>query len=737
MPSDLAALKHENSRRLRAELARGETVLTALPEIVTLNSTDICNLRCVMCPRNLAQGTYRLDDRVVRHVCAELFPTALKANLTTAGGEPLGPGFDVILENARRHGVLIDVVTNGVRMNRETFREMRPLLDHLNVSVDCSIPAIYERLRLGASFERLVGNLRAMAEVREDGADDLLFSMSAVVMASNLPHLAALVRFAAEHGAGGVVLQRLRHEIKPTWDEEPATHFRPAEIERFLGQAAEAAREHGVNLYQRELGRSNLFHRPQRPKTPDTIDDAGVCYFLAQSFSVMYTGEVYPCCKPTDYMLGDVRRQSPIEIWNGAPLVRLRAAHFARRGTLFCSGCEYAPHLPARGDARWVEIARRARRVRAHVWNGIVRRLSARRGSSAFAPAVPRHERLSAVNGAHVLPALTAEALPGRREASALDPRDGALWFVHSGVLHRATPPEAEPTAIAELPCAGGTEVSGLCMLADGALLVSFERSGTVLRVDADEVAARSVLVLSDPRSCVRTQAMAAKPDGTVWLGEYGVHPGARCAAVYRSDDGGRSFARAAHVSHARHVHALACAPGGGILFTTGDLADEQRAYALRAGAAPRALLGPWAGFTAIAFSGGYVHLGTDLAAGNGFVRARLGSAGGLGALRRSVRELRPLEGSLDLQVRQIEHLGGGRLVALGGLDENLRAEHAERRPALFLSADHGASWACVHRFRDDWADAPERLVVLSPGRVLTDHTDHPQILLLPRDGAR
>ena len=731
MPSPLATLKHENSLRLRAEIARGEVVLTGLPEIVTLNSTDICNLRCVMCPRNRAQGTYRLDDAVVRHVSAELFPTALKANLTTAGGEPLGTGFDVILEHARRYEVMIDVVTNGMLLSRETFLEMRPALDHLNISVDCSVPEVYERLRLGGSFERLVGNLRAMAEVRADGEDDILLSMSAVVMASNLPHLPELVHFAAEHGAGGLVLQRLRHEVMPTPAEEPTTHHAPEEIERLLARTAEAAEHCGINLYQAELGLPNLFHRAQRPKVPDTIDGAGVCYFLSQSFSVMYTGEVYPCCKPTDYKLGDVREQSPVEIWNGEPLRRLRRAHYSRRGTLFCSGCEYAPHLPARGDARLVGLARSARRVRAHVWNKAVRGLAARRGDEpVFAPSVPDHRRLPPVNGvrndnAHAL------VLAGRREASAVDPRDGALYYIHAGMLYRAPRPEADGVAIRALPCPATGEALGFLALSDGALLVSFDSSGVVLRVEPETAEARVVLKLSDPRSSVRTAAMKVAEDGTVLLGEYGVFPGARCANVYRSHDGGQTFVRAVHVERARHIHALAHTPSGEVLFTTGDLADERRTYLIHRGGEVRSILGPWAGFTGVVFSGGFVHFGTDLPSGNGIVRARLDS------LKRDGAELRPLEGEFDLQVRQLEHLGEGRLVALGGIDENLTAERAERTPALFLSEDHGASWSVAHRFRGDWNDAPERLVVLSSEHVLTDHTDRPQVLHLPPNGAR
>ncbi len=722
----LENLKAENSRLLRDEIRRGATVHRALPEIVTLNSTDICNLKCVMCPRNLAQGTFRLEDRVVEYVADELFPTALKTNLTTAGGEPLGPGFDVILERALRYGVRIDVVTNGMLLDGEIFARMLPALDHLNVSVDCSVPAVYERLRVGGSFDRLLANLEEIHAVRARERDDVLFSMSAVVMKSNLPYLPELIRFAAEHRAGGVVLQRLRHEVKPTWEEDVPSHYAPEEIEGHLARTEAAAREAGINLYQAELGRPNLFHREQRPKVPETLDGAGVCYFLSQSFSVMYTGEVYPCCKPTDYKLGDVRFESPIDIWNGEPLQKLRAAHFSRRGTLFCSGCEYAPHLPARGEPRVNEVLRRGRRAYAHVANNVVRRASERLRPKVFETAPPAHVRLDPVPPANGLPPLEARALGVRHEAGAVHPRDGSFWFVKESSLWRCADALEPPEWKLALENPGGGEAACLAALDSGAFLVSFEGSGELLRVEGDE--ATSALELSDARSRVRRNAVTQAPDSAIWAGEYGVFPGARCAWLYRSVDDGRTFEAVEHFPDVRHVHAVACSPSSGSLFvTTGDLPTKQRTYVRSTGArSSRLALESWAGFTAIAFSGGFVHFGTDLSDENGFCRAREGLDGRL--------EFRPLHGELDLQVRQIERLADGRLFALGSLDENLTELRAVRRAALFLSDDDGAAWTVAHRFAADWSDAPERFVVLpgTPTRLATEGTRRPSAIRLP-----
>ncbi|TAJ21205.1 MAG: radical SAM protein [Planctomycetota bacterium] len=715
-----AARKAENSRRLRAELAARAIHLRALPEIVTLNSTDICNLRCVMCPRHLAQGKHRLDERVIAYVCDELFPTALKANLTTAGGEPLGVGFDWILERALRYEVRMDVVTNGQLLDRATYVRMRGALDHLNVSVDCADPATYERIRVGGSFDRLAANLHELRALREREPDDVLFSMSAIVMADNLPHLAGLVRFAAASGAGGLVLQRLRHEIKPTPEQEPTTRWSAAEIERHLCAAEDAARACGVNLYEFELGRPNVLVRAHRAKIPATLDGIGNCYFLTQSFSVMYTGEVYPCCKPTDYKLGDVHYESPLEIWNGARWKELRRAHWERRGTLFCSGCEYAPHLPARRNGAPTELVRSARRAVAHVRNAATRRTLERTREPIYAPLIARHHDLGEV------PIRLADTPPqiarheSAREASALDRASGRLWSMCKGVLSCSSIEalRLERHWPLEIP-SGRAELLAVCE--SGALLLSCQGSGTVLRIDVSgqQPSVVQVLQLSDERSWIAPASGASDGAGSLLLGEYGVHPGARCAWLHSSRDGGRTFARVPRIAAARHVHSVCWdAARQRYMATTGDVPGESRLYALaRDSSRPRELVPAWAGFTALLPTAADVLCGSDLPAGNGFARLRFGISNAL--------EWRAFPRDWDLQVRQLERAECGEWVALLRMDEDLDPERC--RPAVLLrSSDQGLTWSEWSRFdpRDDVL--PERFVTL-PGprlRIVTDATE-------------
>lgn len=364
MSPELAERKRENSRLLREDLARAREELRGLPEVIALHTTEKCNLRCVMCARSLEQGTRQLPRESLARVCDELFPTALKAALSAAAGEPLLADFDLVLEKALAWGVRLDLVTNGTELTLDRYRSAREAFDHVNVSVDAWERDVYERIRVGARFERVEAQLEEIAEERRRRPDDVLLSLSAVVMRSTLPHLASVVRFAGRLGLDGVILQRLHHPGPFTADEDPLVELEPAAVVETLEALRPLARERGVNLFFSDLGLATELVREVREKVPPELVGAGLCSYLAHQLSVQPTGEVFACCYPTDHVLGDLRVQEPLEIWNGEPARALRRAHYSRRGTVFCSGCAHAPHLPARRPAKLVAWRRRRRLAR-------------------------------------------------------------------------------------------------------------------------------------------------------------------------------------------------------------------------------------------------------------------------------------------------------------------------------------------------------------------------------------
>ncbi|MFH2001714.1 MAG: radical SAM protein [Planctomycetota bacterium] len=359
-------LKQENSRLLREELSRDAFAFQALPEIVTLNHTNACNLTCEICPRSRGGPAETITESALKRVTRSLFPTALKAVLTMAG-EPLLSDFDFLLSEALHFGVRLDLFTNGLLLTPERYRSVRDPLDHLNLSLDSHIPEVYEKLRRGGSFEQIYANLSGLRELRRREPDDVLYSISAVVLRSNIESLADFVRFAAWAGADGVLLQRLRHDLMNLEEHDPESAYSRQEMNAFLEEAGKAAQETGINLLRSDIGMPDVMVKPLRLRVPEPVENDHLCSFLAQNFIVLFNGDVYPCCIPTDHYLGNVHEQDPLKIWNSPAFIKLRKDHVIRKGTVFCSGCSQAPYLSARRPAWFNEGLKKTRRLVCHL----------------------------------------------------------------------------------------------------------------------------------------------------------------------------------------------------------------------------------------------------------------------------------------------------------------------------------------------------------------------------------
>jgi radical SAM protein with 4Fe4S-binding SPASM domain len=352
--TELAELKARNGKLLREDVAAGRTHLRGLPEIVAFHTTERCNLRCTMCERSISQGELQLSRDRLAVICDDLFPTARKVALSGAKGEPLLADFDLVAQKALEQDVRIDVVTNGTELDADLYASVAPVLDHVNVSVDAAEPAIYERIRRGARWERLVANLRGIAAHRRRHRDDVLISLSAVVMRSTLPHLEKLIHLAAEMDLTGVILQPLSHAGKPNPDEDPLPELGHDGVRARLEALRPVARAAAVHLFFANFALPPEIVGPLRAKVPEELAHPTACMYVLQHFGVQPDGRVYPCYVPTDHVLGDTNVEAPRSIWNGAAFQRLRAAHYEKRGTAFCSGCVHAPGLPP-WRPRWLQ----------------------------------------------------------------------------------------------------------------------------------------------------------------------------------------------------------------------------------------------------------------------------------------------------------------------------------------------------------------------------------------------
>jgi MoaA/NifB/PqqE/SkfB family radical SAM enzyme len=357
---DWLAVKEENSGRLREDWRAGRDVFTGMPEIVALNHSNACNLRCVTCWHHVGVPVHGLRLADVERIAHQVFPTARKVVLTSSG-EPLLNHFDEIAALAAQYRTKIDMFTSCVTMTEERFRRTRELFDILHVSVDCPDKAGHERVRVRSDFDRVVANLEMMKRVLEAEGKPFGYHCQAALLKSTARFLPELVRFAHRFLFDVVHVQRVFRTHSGLEAEDVLTQLPRAELDAIVREASAEARACNVSLVLHELGYPNVWSEPlPKPEDPRLMNygEHGVCWFVGQSIGIGNLGEVHPCCYPTGITLGSALEQPLGEIWNGEPMRALRRQFHARRLNDVCAACFLVRQDPLSADS--LDVHRRS-----------------------------------------------------------------------------------------------------------------------------------------------------------------------------------------------------------------------------------------------------------------------------------------------------------------------------------------------------------------------------------------
>ncbi|HEX8109597.1 MAG TPA: glycosyltransferase [Kofleriaceae bacterium] len=329
---------------------------------------DTCNLHCVMCeehsPHSPLQLRRRAEGRprrvmpfaMIERVVAEAVPHGLREIIPSTMGEPLlYEHFEDILELCHRHGIKLNLTTNGTfpRLGAEEWaRRIVPVTSDVKISWNGATKATHEAIMLGSSWDKVVDNVRAFVAVRDAhasaGGDRCRVTFQLTFLESNVAELADMVRLAVALGVDRVK----GHHLWAHFDQiQGESMRRSAESIGRWNAAVLAAREAAAERplpSGEQILLENLFLLDAA--ATEDLAPGGPCPFLGQEAWVSAAGRFDPCCAPdaqrrTLGELGSVTDRSFMEIWNGAPYRELTSSYRNRR---LCLGCNM--RRPAGGE---------------------------------------------------------------------------------------------------------------------------------------------------------------------------------------------------------------------------------------------------------------------------------------------------------------------------------------------------------------------------------------------------
>jgi sulfatase maturation enzyme AslB (radical SAM superfamily) len=288
----------------RVLLATGRDRAPRMPDIVQIESTNLCNAKCVFCPRDemeRRQGVMSVDlFKKVVDECAELGITHVRVHNY---GEPfLDKKLVEKVRYAKERGIAeVGMISNGSLITETIARQMIEAgLDAINISVDAGGKETFERTRVHLKYDTVIGNIRTLARLRKE-------------FGKARPRL---------------ILSFVRQDNS-------------AEEQAFIDEWKQIADKIHITELHNWAGTLNTRSNVQYP-----------CYRMWLTFTVLWDGRVSLCCADFDgrQILGDLRTQTIAEVWNSPPYRAARRLHLESGGPEICQSCD----LPKKDSPLWV-----------------------------------------------------------------------------------------------------------------------------------------------------------------------------------------------------------------------------------------------------------------------------------------------------------------------------------------------------------------------------------------------
>lgn len=290
------------------------------PIHLDIESTRICNLRCKMCPRTVkmeaGEKLYEgnMDFGLFKKIIDEGSEKGLYSIKLSYLGEPL-ISRDIIrmIEYAKKGGITdIAMNTNGTLLTEKMSHDLIEAgATGIFVSFDSPEKKHFEDIRVGASFDRVVSNIKNLIRIRDE-------------MKSFFP----VVRI------NTTIMKENEHEI-------------PKLVEMWKPYTDVIGASVYINPQQKDSREAD--RRTEEQKKDDAIrierSKKFVCSVLYQRLFIHWDGKVGLCCTDIDASmnLGNAKDQTIESIWNGPVMKKLRELHSAGRWSdiPLCSRCDF------------------------------------------------------------------------------------------------------------------------------------------------------------------------------------------------------------------------------------------------------------------------------------------------------------------------------------------------------------------------------------------------------------
>lgn len=267
------------------------------PTHIIIELTNVCNLKCIMCP---SPKQNRTKGYISKETFIELIDQ-IKGKVEIIDFDLYGeilihPEYDWFIQYAKKNKIKTSVSTNATFLTKEhSQRLINSNLDYLIISIDDVSGGSYDEIRKGASFATIIENTRNFLTLNNR---KIFTVIQKIHMSSN---------------------------VNTTWSYVDEMQILNADIVR-------------LKPY-RDLDSEKKYLRTNAVSDLEKIQ----CPYLWRVPVVTWKGELIPCCNDYNATMsfGSIHQDSVINIWKGERFGEMREKHINKQKESIdlCRGC--------------------------------------------------------------------------------------------------------------------------------------------------------------------------------------------------------------------------------------------------------------------------------------------------------------------------------------------------------------------------------------------------------------
>lgn len=301
--------------------------LTALAQPIKIHITTIegiCGLKCRMCGVPRSAEKKEIDFEHFKNILDKL-RYCIELKLTGSGETLLARDVFKIIEYAKRRYAHVSFYTSGLDLNETTRVELIKLgVDEIIFSLNAATTKLYEYIMLGATFKKVIGNIRALVNLKNQfGSHRPSIVLSFVAMKKNIHELPLFISLASELNVNRVVVHALSVNGSELGVQEEALSNDPLVAEHYIREAKKLAADKNISFSYPNfrMGKGKILNMCQEPWT---------------KMMISIDGKVTPCCR-VKTSFGNIFTESISKIWNGEKYRAFRK--MVRESRLSCEHC--------------------------------------------------------------------------------------------------------------------------------------------------------------------------------------------------------------------------------------------------------------------------------------------------------------------------------------------------------------------------------------------------------------